>query len=123
MLTLPTDSSLESDTENLPSHQILICSSLSKACASITTYPHEVVRTRLQIQRGSQKGASSGFGKQPRTVMGIMDIIRLIARTDGLRGFYRGLAVNLTRTVPSSAMTILTWVNDPQPRENPSLVD
>jgi solute carrier family 25 folate transporter 32 len=40
--------------------------------------------------------------------MGIMDIIRLIARTDGFRGFYRGLAVNLTRTVPSSAMTILT---------------
>lgn len=39
-----------------------------------------------------------------------MDTIRQIAREEGFRGFYRGLGVNLIRTVPSSALTILTWV-------------
>lgn len=30
---------------------ILLCSAASKMTASIATYPHEVVRTRLQIQK------------------------------------------------------------------------
>lgn len=92
--------SLGSDTENLPSQQILVCSSLSKACASVTTYPHEVVRTRLQIQR-----VDASKSQKPR---GVLDTIRMIAQKEGFRGFYRGLGVNLIRTVPSSALTILT---------------
>lgn len=90
-----------SDTENLPSQQILVCSSLSKACASVTTYPHEVVRTRLQIQR-----VDASKSQKPR---GVVDTIRMIAQNEGFRGFYRGLGVNLIRTVPSSALTILTY--------------
>jgi solute carrier family 25 folate transporter 32 len=32
-----------------------------------------------------------------------------IFREEGLRGFYNGMGVNLVRTVPSSALTILTY--------------
>lgn len=39
-----------------------------------------------------------------------MGVIRTIAAESGFQGFYRGLGVNLIRTVPSSAMTILTYV-------------
>jgi len=92
------------DGEEIPSYQILLCSSSSKAIASVTTYPHEVVRTRLQIQRHSGKG----LGVTSKT-RGVADTIRLIAREEGFRGFYRGLGVNLIRTVPSSALTILTY--------------
>jgi len=100
------------DTENLPSQQILVCSSLSKACASVTTYPHEVVRTRLQIQRPSLSASSATSGSASSVKhkqRGVVDTIRMIARDEGFRGFYRGLGVNLIRTVPSSALTILTY--------------
>ncbi|CAD6573356.1 MAG: hypothetical protein CYPHOPRED_005128 [Cyphobasidiales sp. Tagirdzhanova-0007] len=94
--------------EQLPSHKILFCSSFSKAIASITTYPHEVVRTRLQIQRSSRPpGPTETSTRLPHR--GIADVIRQIGREEGFRGFYRGLGVNLIRTVPSAALTILTY--------------
>ncbi|KAL7005050.1 hypothetical protein EMMF5_005414 [Cystobasidiomycetes sp. EMM_F5] len=92
------------DGKDLPSSQILLCSSASKAVASVTTYPHEVVRTRLQIQRSHASGAA--FAGEELNLMGV---IRTIAAESGFQGFYRGLGVNLIRTVPSSAMTILTY--------------
>jgi hypothetical protein len=40
-----------------------------------------------------------------------MDTFRSILQNEGPRGFYRGLGVNLIRTVPSNAITILTCVS------------
>ncbi|KAG0169668.1 hypothetical protein DFQ30_003337 [Apophysomyces sp. BC1015] len=77
---------------------ILLASSLSKMAASMATYPHEVIRTRLQNQT-----------KKPFKYQGIMHAIKVIHAEEGLRGFYKGLPTNLLRTVPSSAMTILTY--------------
>lgn len=67
--------------------------------ASMVTYPHEVLRTRLQIQRKSSNMKASG----------IWETLLSIWHKQGFRGFYRGLSVNLLRTVPNSAMTILTY--------------
>jgi solute carrier family 25 folate transporter 32 len=76
----------------------LLASALSKMAASIATYPHEVIRTRLQNQT-----------KKPYKYKGIMHAIQIISMEEGVRGFYKGLTTNLVRTVPSSAMTILTY--------------
>lgn len=135
--------------------------------ASIATYPHEVLRTRLQIRKSSPKSNSSSSisssnpskpshpplslssmrpnylpsanGKphppldassstashahtpsdhqtrplwrsliKRRKEGGIIDTFLSIRNQDGWRGFYRGLSINLIRTVPSSAVTMLT---------------
>jgi solute carrier family 25 (mitochondrial folate transporter), member 32 len=68
--------------------------------ASTVTYPHEVVRTRLQTQLSIPTH---------QKYTGIIQSIRLIFSQEGIRGFYRGFGISLTRTVPSSALTILTF--------------
>ena len=113
--------------EPLTSSQILGCSGVSKMCASIATYPHEVVRTRLQIQRrlldrpaqsslsqnGSLQSSSSSHSHSQATTRkskGIVYVVKRILSTEGWRGLYKGLSVNLVRTVPNSAVTMLTYV-------------
>ncbi|KAM0790438.1 hypothetical protein ACM66B_003316 [Microbotryomycetes sp. NB124-2] len=95
------------DGSDIPSTTILFCSSASKMVASVATYPHEVLRTRLQIQQS----AKSGFNEATAPVRrhGIVSMFREIVAEEGWTGFYRGMGVNLLRTVPSSAMTILTY--------------
>jgi solute carrier family 25 folate transporter 32 len=73
--------------------------------ASVATYPHEVVRTRLQTQR--RLLLPSGV---PRKRSGIIRTTRKIIHFEGWRGLYKGLSVNLIRTVPNSAVTMLTCV-------------
>jgi solute carrier family 25 folate transporter 32 len=74
--------------------------------ASVATYPHEVVRTRLQTQR--RLLLPSGV---PRKRSGIIRTTRKIIHFEGWRGLYKGLSVNLIRTVPNSAVTMLTCVS------------
>ena len=138
--------------------------------ASVLTYPHEVLRTRLQMQpriaaaakavaegtpvapppppppaaaaptrpgrpekapgralhtlastprvragggaspsRGASRGISHMGNKgNGGRYSGVLQACTTIAREEGIRGFYRGMGVNLVRTVPSSALTILT---------------
>lgn len=117
------------EQDELAPTTILLCSSTAKMIASVTTYPHEVLRTRLQMQprnrsppaqppppttaRGVESSMSTADNRTGARVMGkysgVIQASRTIAREEGLRGFYKGMAVNLVRTVPSSALTILTY--------------
>jgi solute carrier family 25 (mitochondrial folate transporter), member 32 len=76
--------------------ELLLASGLAKMCASLLTYPHEVLRSRMMDSRATVAPTLRGTA-------------RAIHQADGIAGFYTGLPVTLIRVVPNCCITFVSY--------------
>jgi solute carrier family 25 folate transporter 32 len=76
--------------------ELLVASGLAKMCASLISYPHEVLRSRMMDSRSTTAPTLTGTARH-------------IYAQEGLAGFYAGLPVALARVIPNCCMTFLTY--------------
>ncbi|KAK2636287.1 hypothetical protein Ddye_031079 [Dipteronia dyeriana] len=87
--------------DKLSPGSVVVTSLVAKILASVMTYPHEVIRSRLQEQ-GQIRTSEVQYA-------GVVDCVKKVFRKEGLRGFYRGCATNLLRTTPSAVITFTSY--------------
>lgn len=73
----------------------MIAGAISKFVAVVTTYPHEVIRTRTR---------EVGYKGQ-----GFWTLIYHITKNEGYKALYRGMGTTLIRSVPNSAIALTAY--------------
>ena len=81
--------------EKLSWFQTISSAGSAKLIATIITYPHEVIRTRLRQQ--PEEGG--------RKYQSLIQTFRLVLKEEGALAFYGGLSAHLMRVIPNAIVT------------------
>ncbi|KAG8898947.1 hypothetical protein FRB99_007022 [Tulasnella sp. 403] len=76
----------------------LFAAGAAKSVASLITYPHEVIRTRLR----QEPPLVNGIPKPKYT--GLLQTLRLVIAEEGAASLYGGLSAHLMRVIPNAAI-------------------
>lgn len=79
---------------------------LASVLAKTGVFPLDLVRKRLQVQGPTR---TRYIHRNIPEYRGVCRTVRLIVKTQGVRGLYRGLTVSLIKAAPASAVTMWTY--------------
>jgi len=79
---------------------LLACGAISSSCGQLVAYPLVVIRTRMQVQ---------GMEDRPVVYTGMLDCLKKIYASEGIRGFYRGILPNFMKAIPAISISYLVY--------------
>lgn len=82
--------------QRLTTFEYLYSSAISKITATMTLYPLQVIRSRLQVNN------------EIKTISA-RKLVYEIAKEEGVKGFYKGLLANIIRVVPATCITFTVY--------------
>jgi solute carrier family 25, member 33/36 len=80
--------------------ETFLVAAVSKLFASMSTYPHEVLRTRLR---------QTPLEENKPKYTGLAQAVKLIYKEEGIVAFYGGMTAHLMRVVPNAAIMLFCY--------------
>jgi len=91
----------------------LLMGALSKVIASTTTYPIQLIKSRMQQRSSGYEVVKGGEGTlrkfKDRTYPSIFTAVHRIHKMEGFSGFFKGAGTNAFRVAPNAAVTFLVY--------------
>jgi solute carrier family 25 protein 43 len=78
----------------------LVAGSLAGICATVTTYPTDMVKTRLTVTHADKKQTK---------YKGIIDCFRVVYREEGILAFYKGMSTSIIGVIPFAGGTFMAY--------------
>lgn len=106
MIQMPLYERLKGDDPSAA--RVAAASAIASSTVGLAAYPLDVIRLRLQAQ-GAGLSAVAAATAAEEGYAGICDAVRKIYHAEGVRAFYRGCSTALIRSVPQTAIALMSF--------------